>query len=431
MTELSAVATDDKGYRDSGRSEVHALGDTAGAMFARLVGDAWDLGAGFAVIRPKIAFSISSPDGFLERRRRHRPQALHRPELDRDRLRPSCSARSSGLGLSGLEHTLPLHELAKQATRLRKGEIESMSLQKLRGGLRAVGQDINGALDRVAEKGGGGRKPADLESILGPVPAQPAMSAFSFPMKDGAGPPNMSQPVSGGRAGPVDRLPSSSTSAARRRRQMARRCPPRLRAVAPVPVRRGCRRTRALCPRPSRRVRIRPRPRCNTPQPPRARSRPPVGPIGRGAPPIPRGPVSGGTLALGATRTPAPNPPPLLATLASPNGEEEEATMVGAVPPDVFAQAGGGDGTEEWNQVYQDFLKTKKECGEPIDGLTFDKFSQTLKKNRDALIQRHGCKRVRFQVYVKEGRASLKATPVQRVSAREPVNLETWGARVR
>ncbi len=28
-------------------------------------------------------------------------------------------------------------------------------------------------------------------------------------------------------------------------------------------------------------------------------------------------------------------------------------------------------------------------------------------------MQKHGCKRVKFSVYVKEGRASLKATPVK------------------
>lgn len=76
-------------------------------------------------------------------------------------------------------------------------------------------------------------------------------------------------------------------------------------------------------------------------------------------------------------------------------------------------QAAAGDEGAEWLAVYEEFLRTKKECGEPTDGLTFDKFRQTLRKNRDALIQRHGCKRVKFSVYVKEGRASLKATPVK------------------
>jgi hypothetical protein len=92
--------------------------------------------------------------------------------------------------------------------------------------------------------------------------------------------------------------------------------------------------------------------------------------------------------------------------------------MVGAVPAEVMAQATGenralGEDSKEWLSVYEDFIRTKKQCGEPTDGLTFEKFSHTLKKNRDALIQRHGCKRVRFSVYVKEGRASLKATPVK------------------
>ena len=91
--------------------------------------------------------------------------------------------------------------------------------------------------------------------------------------------------------------------------------------------------------------------------------------------------------------------------------------MVGAVPAELMAQATGEtraaeEGTE-WLSVYEDFLRTKKQCGELTDGLTFDKFASTLKKNRDALMQRHGCKRVKFSVYVKEGRASLKATPVR------------------
>ncbi len=91
--------------------------------------------------------------------------------------------------------------------------------------------------------------------------------------------------------------------------------------------------------------------------------------------------------------------------------------MVGNVPAEVMAQATGEnraiDDSAEWLSVYEDFVRTKKQCGEPTEGLTFEKFSHTLKKNRDALIQRHGCKRVKFSVYVKEGRASLKATPVK------------------
>ena len=38
---------------------------------------------------------------------------------------------------------------------------------------------------------------------------------------------------------------------------------------------------------------------------------------------------------------------------------------------------------------------------------------QTLRKNRDTLIQRHGAKRVKFSVYVKDGKAALKANPIK------------------
>ena len=101
-----------------------------------------------------------------------------------------------------------------------------------------------------------------------------------------------------------------------------------------------------------------------------------------------------------------------------PQSDDEDATMVGAVPAELMAQASGegraaSDETVEWLSVYDDFVRTKRQCGEQVDGLTFEKFSHTLKKNRDALMQRHGCKRVKFSVYVKEGRASLKATPVR------------------
>ena len=75
--------------------------------------------------------------------------------------------------------------------------------------------------------------------------------------------------------------------------------------------------------------------------------------------------------------------------------------------------SGGGDEGADWLAVYDDYVRTKKQCNESIDGLTFEKFQVTLKKNRDALMSRHGVKRVKFSVYVKEGKASLKATPVR------------------
>ena len=58
-------------------------------------------------------------------------------------------------------------------------------------------------------------------------------------------------------------------------------------------------------------------------------------------------------------------------------------------------------------------MATRERCGEGSDGLTYEKFVAKLRKNREQLVQKYACRTVRFQVYVKEGKAALKATPVK------------------
>jgi hypothetical protein len=67
-----------------------------------------------------------------------------------------------------------------------------------------------------------------------------------------------------------------------------------------------------------------------------------------------------------------------------------------------------------FHEVYEEFLALKKELGESVDQLTYDKFKGTLVKNRDTLKDRYGCASVKFHVYEKGGKASLKATPVKK-----------------
>jgi len=75
--------------------------------------------------------------------------------------------------------------------------------------------------------------------------------------------------------------------------------------------------------------------------------------------------------------------------------------------------AGDFDELEDWRRVYEEFLALKKQCGEPTAPLTFEKFKGTLQRNKDALVERHNCSRVKFTVYVKDGKAALKASPVK------------------
>ena len=52
---------------------------------------------------------------------------------------------------------------------------------RFRGAYKKIAADLNDGIEKVAAKGGAPRKAADLEQVLGPIPAQPPMSAFSVP----------------------------------------------------------------------------------------------------------------------------------------------------------------------------------------------------------------------------------------------------------
>ena len=99
------------------------------------------------------------------------------------------------------------------------------------------------------------------------------------------------------------------------------------------------------------------------------------------------------------------------------NGDEDK-TEVAGVPAELLRAAERDevpavDEESYFHQIFDEFVAAKKRCGERTDNLQYDRFRQTLQRNRDALVERYGCKSVRFQVYVKEGKAALKATPVR------------------
>jgi hypothetical protein len=81
-------------------------------------------------------------------------------------------------------------------------------------------------------------------------------------------------------------------------------------------------------------------------------------------------------------------------------------------PPPPAATGPAAD-EAHFEEVFREFIATRERCGEPADGLTYDKFVAKLRKNREQLVQKYACRTVRFQVYVKEGKAALKATPVK------------------
>jgi hypothetical protein len=79
---------------------------------------------------------------------------------------------------------------------------------------------------------------------------------------------------------------------------------------------------------------------------------------------------------------------------------------------DASAPAVQGEETH-YREVFDQFVATQKECGASVNGLTFDKFVRKLHAAREQVLKRHDAASVRFTVYVREGRAALKASPVK------------------
>jgi hypothetical protein len=332
-----------KDYKEKGRSTVSILNGATGVVYARLPGEAWESGAGYAVGR--LVVKVDGPLDFLTRADNTDKSVVTKSPVFFIAVGAVVLALVLGLFFSYMEHTKPLRVFAAQALELAKGKVDILAPSKFSGAYKKIAADINDGTEKIAEKGGVPRKAANLEKVLGPLPAQPAMSAFSLP----------GEPAPLSASGPATPQPKSLPKA-----------PPR----APEPE--------ALDPEPA------PEPAAAKPKPP-----PPKRP---GAPPPP----------------PTAAAPPPAGTADFTVGESSQiqpiSQLVGDEPFDELA---------DWRRVYEEFLALKQQCGEATASLTFEKFKGTLQRNKDALVARHNCTRVKFTVYVKDGKAALKASPVK------------------
>lgn len=300
---------DDEDYQQKGRSKVRQLGgDRVGVQYTRLPGESYVLGAGYAVGR--VPQHVATPLAFFQK------------ADDKDKEQANIALAGGiallgvaiGLVLSFFEHSRPLQVFRREAQELAAGKVDQLQPSKFRGVYRQIAADVNDGVDKLAAQGGNSRRAADLEQVLGELPAQPQMSAFSVP-GDGPVPASGPQPIGGFPQAPArGPLPSPPSSGGR----------------LPAPPQRG-----------------------------------------------------GAAPAVAAAAQPA---------VAEPQSVDEEA---------------------EWRSVYQQFVAAKQQCGESIEGFTYEKFRATLIKNRDALASRHGAGQVRFTVYIKDGKAALKANPLR------------------
>lgn len=274
-----------------------------------------------------------------------------------------------GIALMILEADRPARRLAADAVLLAKAQIERLPEEQHRGRFGSIARSINIQIDKLGREARAARR--DLDQLLGPseggegglgtldlggppparpqAPKPPPPSEFRF--HDPLPPPDLD--LSTGKPGraPAPPLPGTGSGPVARTPTP----PPRPRPAAP--------------PAP---------PAVPAPPPSPSVSSPQISPALVMAAP---GGLSG-LHELLTDEAPAP----------AADSEEEEATF---------------------RAVFNEFVELKKRCGEPTAGLTFAKFADKLRKNRDDLMAKPGCVGVKFSVYVKDGKAALKATPVR------------------
>ena len=110
---------------------------------------------------------------------------------------------------------------------------------------------------------------------------------------------------------------------------------------------------------------------------------------------------------LGSELGSAGAPPPPAAAPPAPRPAPAPAPKPAADPVSE-------DPREQYfREIFEEFVQTKQACGENTDGFTYEKFARKLRKNTADLMKRPGTKDVKFSVYVKDGKAALKAKVVK------------------
>jgi hypothetical protein len=286
-----------------------------------------------------------------------------------------------GIGLMFFEADRPLRRLTTDAVRLAKGETERLAEDAHGGKFGSIARSVNIHIDKVGRDAKSAKK--DLDQLLGPAPEGSLgtidLLATALPSTRPGGPaPAVPPPPSEFRFQDPSPPPAPSRKPATRPAT-----PPSFPVAAPPPAPPAAFQSPpAFQPPPF--------------QPPAARAQPPTpSPFAQAAPP------------------PPPFQPPTASQyqrpMASPIGIDDD--ILGGGSPEPSRPPRGVD--PYFKQIFDQFVTMKRSCNEPTAGLVYEKFAEKLVKNRDDLIMKTGCREVRFTVYVKDGKAALKATPVK------------------
>jgi hypothetical protein len=76
------------------------------------------------------------------------------------------------------------------------------------------------------------------------------------------------------------------------------------------------------------------------------------------------------------------------------------------VPP---KPAPGGMDDNHLRNIYDSYVRAKKECNESVEGLTFDHVANRIRDQVPELLKQANGRRIDFKVAIKDGKAVLRA----------------------
>lgn len=396
LAELAAplsAALKDELLRKGERTPPIALQSGGRATYSLIVGGAALADVGYVIARPMQL--ATSPLDLFQSASQQDVQALPLPLLG------GAVAVLALLGMLFvyLERDRPFGALLRKMHELSEGKRDRLIVTEWRGKYRKLADAINQAIDKSVEKAAemapSNKKKANLDEILGPTPARNVEPYFGF--ADNAGPaPAKPKPVAAAPAAPV--APVAQMPVPQFMSAAVAAAAPAALPIAPAAV-----------------------PLAPAAMPLAVASAP-------GAASAPRAPNPSGKTGVIAPLT-APKPaaiqaPPKAASKLAAMPAPQPANQVAPAPvaPPASGTPSNGspaaadsfDEASHFREVYAEYLTLRRECGENSDGLSYDKFESTLVKTREQVLQKHPARGVRFTVYVKEGKAALKAAPIKK-----------------
>ena len=100
------------------------------------------------------------------------------------------------------------------------------------------------------------------------------------------------------------------------------------------------------------------------------------------------------------------------AAQAGPVGVPSDANSQSGLAPDILRLIRETEDSYR-KRLFREYTEALRANGDPIQGITFEKFHATIQSNADLLREKYGAAQVRFLIQTRDGKVSLKPVPIK------------------